>query len=78
MIKPMICTVCGSQRVANILYGMPAYSEDLINELKTGKWILGGCCVGPDMPETICLDCNPESTDSYYQKELDKRPGVVA
>lgn len=78
MKKPLVCPICGSQRVTRILYGMPAYSEDLERNLRTGISVLGGCSVWIDMPETVCLECNPESADTDYRKELDTRPGVVS
>jgi hypothetical protein len=78
MNEALICPLCGSQQVARILYGMPAFNEDLERNLRIGKWVLGGCSVWKGMPETICLECNPESADRNYQKELDTRPGFVS
>ena len=39
------CPRCGSKDTARILYGMPAFSEELQEKLDTGKVALGGCCI---------------------------------
>jgi ribosomal protein L37AE/L43A len=56
--KPRRCPACGSARVARILWGMPAYSEQLEQELAEGKIVLGGCCVSGDDPAWACADCD--------------------
>jgi hypothetical protein len=58
---PEKCPVCGSNEIARILYGMPAFNEQLIEELRIGKVTLGGCIVKPDNPLWICLNCHPEA-----------------
>ena len=58
--KPGKCPHCGSLRIANILYGEPAYSERLMADIKTGKIILGGCLLTMDDPKWQCVDCNTE------------------
>ena len=37
------CPYCGSEKKAGILWGMPAWFEDLENDLNAGKVIIGGC-----------------------------------
>ena len=39
------CPRCGSSNTARYLYGMPAFSEELDRDLKSGKVVLGGCCI---------------------------------
>ena len=39
------CPHCGSKDTARILYGMPAFSDELQEKLDTGKIVLGGCCM---------------------------------
>lgn len=56
--KPRKCPVCGSNRIANILYGLPVMSPKMERELATGKLVLGGCCITDDDPEWQCADCN--------------------
>ncbi len=55
--KPRKCPVCGSGPVARIMYGMPAFSEELERELREGKTSLGGCCVSDDDPDWECTAC---------------------
>jgi primosomal protein N' len=42
MVKPRKCPNCGSKSIAEILYGMPAYSEDLQKKMDEGTMFLGG------------------------------------
>jgi len=51
------CPHCYSTNIAKILYGLPAFSEELDKELKTGKIALGGCMVSDDSPRYKCNDC---------------------
>ncbi|HPS33613.1 MAG TPA: hypothetical protein PKW57_08930 [Anaerolineaceae bacterium] len=62
--KPVICPVCQSKRIAEILWGMPAFSEQLMEDLDEGKVALGGCCVSEDDPVWRCADCRKD----FYRK----------
>lgn len=53
----MKCPKCGSERVAPILYGMPALNEEIERDLKEEKLFLGGCCVSINNPEFHCFYC---------------------
>ena len=39
------CPRCGSKDTARILYGMPAFSDELQEKMDAGKLVLGGCCI---------------------------------
>jgi hypothetical protein len=56
--KPTRCPVCGSEKIAEILYGLPAFSPELDKMIKDHKITLGGCCVTGDNPLWECVDCN--------------------
>lgn len=58
--KDIYCPFCNSKNIADILYGLPAFSEELENELKNGKLILGGCCRSDESPLYHCNDCTKE------------------
>ena len=60
--KPSVCPVCRSKKIAEYMYGMPAYSEKLKKELDEGKIILGGCCITDQDPSFACQECK---TDFY-------------
>jgi len=60
LLKPRVCPVCKSKRIASILYGFPAFSEELIKKMDEGKITLGGCCVSLDDPPWECTDCGVE------------------
>jgi len=40
--KPKKCPECGSGSIAEILYGLPAYDEQMEGDLDAGKIVLGG------------------------------------
>jgi hypothetical protein len=67
--KPRKCPECKSNRIASILWGMPAYSKKLEKEMELGKVVLGGCCVTDNDPSWQCSDCNTE-----FYKHFDKEP----
>ena len=54
------CVFCGSERCAEILYGRIGETEQLREDLATGKVVLGGCMVYDGMPCWRCLDCGKE------------------
>ena len=64
--KPRVCPVCKSKSVATILWGLPAYSEQLERDLELGKVVLGGCCVMVDCPRWQCADCDTQ----FYEKSM--------
>ena len=57
--KKIICPACKSENIATIMYGMPAFSPELIKEIKIGSK-LGGCCVRDESPDYTCNDCGKE------------------
>ena len=56
----MKCPKCGSKRVAPILYGMPAYDEELQRQLENEELYLGGCLMSEDAPEYHCFECGKD------------------
>lgn len=55
------CPSCGaSSRVAEILYGLPAFDEELNRNLQAGRIVLGGCGVSDNMPRWRCGKCEHE------------------
>lgn len=76
--KPRKCPACGSKRIARILYGLPAFSEQLKQDMEAGKIKLGGCCIREDNPDWQCADCDLEfykktttSIEGYYPENED-------
>ncbi len=55
-----VCPFCGSRKVAEYLYGMPAMSEELEKNLEKNKVILAGCCVSNVDPEYHCNECGKD------------------
>lgn len=65
--KPLKCPKCGAKPLANILYGEPSFSEKLEQDIKSGRVVLGGCCLTLDDPAWQCTHCGlqiyPRKTD---------------
>lgn len=58
--EKILCPACGSNDIAVIMYGMPAFSPELMAEIKKGETKLGGCCVRHDSPDYTCNNCGKE------------------
>jgi hypothetical protein len=56
--KPDKCPECGSSKIAEILFGLPAFSPSLEKKVKTREIVLGGCCITNDDPSWKCVTCN--------------------
>jgi rRNA maturation endonuclease Nob1 len=52
-----MCPSCGSESVAEILYGMPAGGPALEQSLASGRVVLGGCVVSGGEPDRRCNEC---------------------
>lgn len=55
--KPRKCPECGQAPLASILYGMPAFDEEIERKMNEGRITLGGCCVSDDDPVWECTHC---------------------
>ena len=56
--KPKKCPKCGFSPVASILYGMPAYDEELERKLEDKSLVLGGCLEELNAPKWQCAGCD--------------------
>lgn len=79
------CPVCHSDDVARILWGEPAYDEQLRRNLAAGRAVLGGCRI-PMEDEAPAYHCNTcqcefgkseESRDAARAKAQDQLRGIV-
>lgn len=69
--KPRTCPNCGSSRIADILYGLPYYSEELERDIEAGRIVLGGCLISENNPSWICADCHtPLFRKGGWRREL--------
>lgn len=46
----VVCPYCGSRNIAHLIYGMPAFTEELQRKLDEGKVALGGACLSMTVP----------------------------
>ena len=63
----IICPYCGSEWIADILYGEPAFDDELEELLEKGEIHLGGCCIFRDSPKYHCNDCKKDFTNTAYE-----------
>ncbi len=54
------CPRCGSSDVAEYLWGLPAFSEQLEKDMADHKIILGGCCITGNDPSAHCNTCGKD------------------
>ena len=59
MIDGIKCPKCGSDNIAMVLYGMPAYDEELKAKIDAGDVVLNGCeiVLGDPMYPFECQEC---------------------
>ena len=58
--KKRKCPACGSESIAEIMYGMPMFTPELEEELRAGRLSLGGCCISDDSPRWECNECGKQ------------------
>lgn len=51
------CPKCGKSKILEIIYGMPAYSEELQKDFDEGIIFLAGCMIEDSAPKYICRWC---------------------
>jgi len=51
------CPHCGATDVAKVIYGKPALTRQLLEDLESGKVISGGCMIHDGAPEWHCYGC---------------------
>lgn len=69
-MRRRICPRCGSRDTAKILWGMPAFSEELEEKLKNKVIVLGGCCVSDNDPSYHCISCKKDFGRSTFLQEI--------
>ena len=59
MTSGIKCPKCGSSKVAKILYGLPAFDDELEAKIDAGEVVLAGCCIpyGAPLLSHECRDC---------------------
>jgi rubrerythrin len=73
--KPDVCPMCGSERVAEIPYGLPDFSEELERALDAGEVVLGGCVVTGDDPSWRCVECGHRWSEWEHPNQGDGHDG---
>lgn len=57
------------QHIAEIMYGEPAFDDELEEALQNGEIYLGGCCYYPDSPEYHCNKCGKNFPESPHDPD---------
>lgn len=71
------CPRCGSLNTARILYGLPAYSDELAKKAKEGKIILGGCIVDGILMNGEYVDTDPARHCNDCKKKFGTPPLII-
>lgn len=71
--KPRKCLKCEFSSVALILYGMPAYDEELERKLENRLLVLGGCVASYDDPMWQYTGCGKD----FYEWNNLRNPNMV-
>ena len=58
------CPRCGSTNTARILYGMPAFDEELVAKIDDGKIHIGGCCITGFDAKYYCNECKKKFVET--------------
>lgn len=56
--KPDFCPQCGSNNIAEYLYGTPIINPKLVSQIESGEVILGGCFTYKNQPAWKCDEYN--------------------
>jgi len=72
------CPYCGSINTARYIYGYPAFSERMQRKLDSGKWELGGCCIGGVEINGHVYSTNPTRRCNDCKKDFGKPPIVIS
>lgn len=75
MIDGIKCPKCGSDKIASVLYGMPAFDEELGAKIDAGDVVLNGCeiVLGDPMHPYECGECG-----FRFDEEMAKRLSAKA
>lgn len=65
----IVCPYCQSTSIAEIMYGEPAFDDELEEALRNGEIYLGGCCYYPDSPEYHCNKCDKNFPESLHDPD---------
>ncbi len=68
------CPFCGGSDVAEILYGLPAYSDEFERALANHKIVLGGCCITGGEPAAHCNSCGKDFGKPPYARRRRNQP----
>lgn len=67
------CPKCNSTDTCRIIYGLPAYTDELQRDLKAGKVRLGGCAITDSDPSCHCNNCG-EDFDTKTPNNMSQQP----
>jgi hypothetical protein len=78
MRKGRKCPRCGSTNTAEILYGLPAFSEKLERDVNEGKLALGGCIVRSVPVNGVAVHCDPKRLCNVCGRVFGAPPLLIA
>ena len=73
----MKCPICGGKKTAPILYGMPAYDEEMEKKIREQKIYLGGCLFAPVNPQYHCFSCEEDFYDPCDREKRELNEKII-
>ena len=72
------CPYCGSMNIAKYLYGYPLLDDEMEEKLRSGRLVLGGCCMDTagDAENIVLLDPSHRCNDC--EKDFGRPPVIVS
>ena len=72
--RPERCPECGSEHIADIVYGMPSFSDEMMAKVERKEIILAGTClVSPFSPKWACTDCGVKFVTDTHEEARRRR-----
>ncbi len=71
------CPFCGNSDTAKIIYGYPAFDAKMQQNLDSGKWILGGCCINAAKINGEMVSLQPARRCNTCKKDFGTNPILI-
>ena len=71
------CPFCGNSNTAKIIYGYPAYDAEMKQNLDSGKWVLGGCCIDATEINGETVSLQPSRRCNACKKDFGSNPILI-
>ncbi len=71
------CPFYGNSNTAKIIYGYPAFDAEMQQNLASGKWVLGGCCINETEINGERVSLQPSRRCNVCKKDFGTNPILI-